>query len=550
MRTAVLLLACLIPHLAHGQITFGQVNSGASVPNAQSQGPRRTVTGTVTNAVTGEPIRKALVQMLGQAQGSALTGPDGRFRFDDVSEGQVLFFLQKPGFYDAGRVQRSEWANPDNRNFTVGADTNDFQLKLYPGGRIVGHITDSNGEPVENVMVQVLAEQIQQGRKQWQNRNMSNTDDDGAFKIDDLTPGRYIVFSGAHMLPSVSFNAPHDVSPPMYYPDASDTASAQTIDLQPGQEIQADFRLRAERGYRVVAHVSGAPANTGVNIAIQNSNGQIISFDGVRFEANTAQAILPAIPSGTWALQANVFGADGQRLEARQEFTVDHSDVMGLQLVLHPPVAIPITVNRAGSNQSDHLSETNNSQDGRRKFIPRYPGIQVSLVSDHQSSFAMQQGNPPQMMFRDIQPGKYKLRVQPFSNECVESATYGGIDLTRDYLVVGSEGSTQPVTIDMGTDCATLNLTVKPSEHPPAMMYAVIVPSSSFAEPNVQPLPAQGVVPLTLSPGSYQIYVFSNLEGLEYANPEAMRNYPTQSVTVEASQKTDLTVEITERKKE
>jgi uncharacterized protein (DUF2141 family) len=33
----------------------------------------------------------------------------------------------------------------------------------------------------------------------------------------------------------------------------------------------------------------------------------------------------------------------------------------------------------------------------------------------------------------------------------------------------------------------------------------------------------------TLSPGTYHVYAVSDLEGLEYANPEAMRGIPSQS---------------------
>ena len=62
---------------------------------------------------------------------------------------------------------------------TVDSGKNDFQLKLYPDARIVGHVTDGDGEPVESVNIQVIAEHIQQGRKQWQTRNGAATDDDG-----------------------------------------------------------------------------------------------------------------------------------------------------------------------------------------------------------------------------------------------------------------------------------------------------------------------------------------------------------------------------------
>lgn len=51
-----------------------------------------------------------------------------------------------------------------------------------------------------------------------------------------------------------------------------------------------------------------------------------------------------------------------------------------------------------------------------------------------------------------------------------------------------------------------------------------------------------------LSAGTYQVFAFANVDGLEYANPEAMRNYSGQSVTLEAGQTKDITVEISERK--
>jgi hypothetical protein len=57
-----------------------------------------------------------------------------------------------------------------------------------------------------------------------------------------------------------------------------------------------------------------------------------------------------------------------------------------------------------------------------------------------------------------------------------------------------------------------------------------------------------GSTQFTLSPGSYQVFAFSRVEGLEYANPEALRAYPSQSVTLEAGQKMDLTLDLAERK--
>jgi hypothetical protein len=137
----------------------------------------------------------------------------------------------------------------------------------------------------------------------------------------------------------------------------------------------------------------------------------------------------------------------------------------------------------------------------------------------------------------------------------VESATSGGIDLIRDYLVVNADGAAQPIIINMRSDCAILNLSVRPAEHQSPVAEFVVMPDSSSGKPNVNTLSvnagtgkgAPTLQPLTLSPGTYHVYALSSIDGLEYTNPQVMRNYPSKSVTLEAGHKTDLTVDLTER---
>jgi hypothetical protein len=515
-------------------------------PNNQTQVPRHSVTGTVSNAVTGEPVRRALVQMQGQTQGSVLTGPDGRFRFDDVPEGSVWLTSQKPGFFDARSFSLNEWGSMGNSSFTVDSGKNDFQLKLYPSSRIVGHVTDGDGEPVESVNIQVIAEQIQQGRKQWQIRNGAATDDDGGFRIEDLTPGRYVLLCGGRALPAMSWNGPRQVNPPMYYPDATDMTAAQVMELQPGQEFLADFHLRTERGYRVTAEVTGV--QFGGLPAIENASGQRVYFYGTKSDRSITEE---GVPSGTWTLVIEGGDREGHSFQTRQEFTVDHADVSGLQVQVQPNATIPVTVNHANAQTENQPAENPlvNLVNGR--FMAPNIAIQAQLVGADTSRQgnnypATLQGDPPTLRFMNIPAGKYKLEVQSFGNDCLESAMYGSVDLTRDYLVVSSNAGAQPITIDLRSDCAVLKVQVKADGR---NVFAVLVPSSPFAEPIVQPMMIQpmGFAQLTLSPGTYQVFAFSSLNGLEYANPEALRNCPSQSITLDAGQQKELTLELVER---
>ncbi len=509
-------------------------------PNNQTQVPKHTITGTVTNAVTGEPIRRALVQLFGQIQMSVLTGPDGRFRFDDVPEGQVVLNSQKPGFKAANA----------NKPQTVDSGSNDFALKLDPDARMSGHVTDGNGEPIEGANVQAMAEVIQQGRKRWQMGRTATTDDDGGFEIDDLTPGHYVIYCGGHPVPPTNWKGPREVDAPMYFPDAKETASAQVVDLQPGQEFAADFHLHRERGYTVSAQVIGLPAIGGIPLNLENDMGQPVRFGKTSFERARGQFTAEGVPSGTWILAFRGGDQAGNTYQIQQEFTVDHSDLTGLQVQVQPDATIPVIVNRADNQPAQPPSLVGNG-----RFLTQNVNVQARLIPDIPSRignyFAVMHGDPQSMKFRGVPAGKYQLSVQSFGDECVDSATYGGVDLMRDELVVGTGGAAQPVIINIGSDCAVLQAQIK-SENPSANI--VIVPTTGVQEPIVRPIGAQSaggptyVSQWNLSAGTYQVFAFANVDGLEYANPEAMRNYSGQSVTLEAGQTKDITVEISERK--
>jgi hypothetical protein len=522
---------------------YGQPAGRVSdVPN---QPPNRTVTGTVINSVSGLPVRQALVQMFGNSPATVLTGPDGRFQLNHVPEGQILLFVQKPGFFDASSIPGA--SGTPGSLVTVGSGKNDFRMTLYPAARIVGRATDADGEGVENISIQILSEQIAEGRKLSVLRSGANTDDDGFFRIDGLTPGRYKVFANGHLLPRSSWNAPPEVSVPAYYPDSRDLASAQQIEVRAGQEFRADFHLRSERGFRVVAAVSGMPDRANVGFSFEDASGQGVAFGPTSFDQSKAQFVAEAVSSGTWKLILSANDSQANSYELRQEIVVDDADVTDLQFRLHPLASIPVKVNHA-TNTVQPSSETDLAD----------TSLNASLISVEPSRYVaygrQALGSPPVGAFVNVSAGKNKLNMQPSGNECLESAWYGGVDLTRDFMVVGSGEYAQALTINLRADCASLTVKLQ-SEGQTRSGFVLIVPTSGLAEPAALPVtaptpiqPTNVSIPLTLSPGSYQVFAFSSLDGLEYANPEALRGYPSQTVNLDPGQKAELTLELIERK--
>src|SRR5262250_457839 len=206
-----------------------EVVAAPPVPAQLSQDARTySVRGMVVNSATGDGIRGALVQTSLGGQRARLTGPDGRFEFDNVPGGQAWFNVQKPGYFAPQQI--TPWARQPT--LTVGPDTPSMTLKLVPEGLIHGRISGDNGEPLESLQVYLLSERIEFGRKVHSDQRVLPTNDDGEFRFADLQPGKYFLFVGPSEGESFSAGSSEQRAQgygSIFYSSASDLASAAAI---------------------------------------------------------------------------------------------------------------------------------------------------------------------------------------------------------------------------------------------------------------------------------------------------------------------------------
>lgn len=532
MRVPSIYIAVLILCAA----TRGNAQDQFQQQTTQAQVPKTTVTGTVVNAVTGEPIRRAMVQLFSQQVISVLTGADGRFEMTGVPESSVSINANKPGYFDS-RFMGDQTGQ--NSSFTVGSGTNDFTLKLFPAAKITGRITEE-GEPIEGVPVMVLTEQIVDGRRRWSSGMQSVTDDDGVYRLDNLAPGSCAIEVLGRSLPRETWNAPLQVIAPVYYPSSGDAASAQHVSLKAGEQFQADFQLRSVRGYRVSGTVTGLPAGAGLSTSLLDESGQEVLGQNVQVDQQRGRFTIEGIPAGSWTLRMsashNLSNGPPQSFEARQEFSVTSSDLANLRLVLLPQVSIPVTVRHStGENGQPEAGQWLNvrliSSDGEGNVQPM-----MNTMSKDGSGSAQ---------FPAVPPGKYTLDVLSGGNECLESAWAGDTDLTREYLVIQPGGQPPSITLTMTGNCATFAPEFDTDDKAPQMASVVLVASSKVAEPRVIPVQTSGQNPaMLLSPGSYDVYAFTSLSNLAYGEPETMRQYSSQSIDAQPNQKLQVKLKI------
>jgi hypothetical protein len=146
-------------------------------------------------------------------------------------------------------------------------------------------------------------------------------------------------------------------------------------------------------------------------------------------------------------------------------------------------------------------------------------------------------------VIKNVQPGTYRVAVQTWGPNCLDSVTSGSLDLTRNELVVSAGSPPQPITVALRTDCAQLDASVNQK----AQANILVIADSHCIEPLSATVSSDKMTFANLSPGDYMVYAFTDVNGLEYTNPEVMRNFSGQHVTLAAGQKSSLTLDVIDR---
>lgn len=515
----------------------------AQGPQQLEPGKTYTLSGTVTNAATGEPIRRAVVHVNGPVQLSSFTGPDGRFQFTGIPQGQVFVTAERPGFFDEQSLHPGGYTSL-NFGISVGPGTNELHLQLTPEATIRGRVLDPDGEPVEGLQLQLIAQEIQEGRKVFQPRASAETDENGTYKMEGVTPGLYFIQTIVHPLFSQSWIRSVDAYPPQYYPNSPDLASAQALELKAGQEAEADFTVHAAPTATISGIVSGAPQN-GVSISYGNGDGQDSDAGYMQLDPATGKFVLRTVPFGSWTLHFTSNDVQGNTSYAEQQIDVNRPEITGIQVALQPLPSIPVVINRGASSGSVGPGSSGPQANQGR-------GVQLQLVSSNPNGerySASPQPNEPQgsISFQGVRPGKYKVVAQAFGPDCIESVSQGGVDLSRNDLLISPGSQPQPITVSLRNDCATLTGSVR-SESPTAGGLVLLIPEASNADPQLAPVESNRNFTFSdLTPGTYRVWGFSNVAGLEYANPDALREYPNQQVELAPGQKSSVNLDLVMR---
>ncbi len=532
------------------QVPAVTVGNGPGPAPSQPTAQKFTLTGTVVDDVTGEPIRKALVNLNGMQRRSVFSDGGGRFQFDGVPGGMVSLSAQKPGYFNQQDMLRGAVPSVE-----VGPNSPSTVVKLTPESVIAGKVTDANGVPLERVSLSLNYVDIRDGRRRWESKGSASTDEDGYFRFAGLRPGSYYV-SAAPFTPVVDTTLDAEQPPKsgyagVYYPGVPDLASASPIQLVAGQQAEANLSLSQVPVYAVSGTVSGYEPNQGVGLQVFDQSGVQVPT-GVEFSAENGRFDVHSLPAGAYVLKAYSSIGPSQPVRAELQFNLA-GDLHNLRLALAPAPTIQVVVNQVSNGQSN--------QARRARFVPNSAGppVTVRLIGSapgtgkSYAEFDPASGNQT-LVLRNVEPGRYTPVIDARESWYVSSAEYGQTNLLTDDLVVTAGVPAQTLTIELRNDSATLTGTVTVPDGVTTPVTVVAIPDkfvksalrAYYYPPRGKSEPNGGFVLDSIAPGDYTIFAFDQADGIEYANPDVLQKYVSQSthVTLSPNQRAKVTLEL------
>jgi hypothetical protein len=468
-------------------------------PPQQDQTGKASIEGTVVDALTHEPVKKASVMLNGRLGLIAVTDASGHFAFRQLPAGQYLVQAQSAG-YPVGRfgIELNRQAS-----VTIAGEEQkrDVTLSLTPGASVRGRILDEEGNPMPQCTVSAMQRTTTERSNGLVNANGgAQSDENGEYRIANLPAGKYYLMA----------NCPQTIPLPhafirrgsaadltrlayrnLFYPGTSDPSGAARVELQSGGLVAGiDFRMVPASGVTVRGRIrpSSFEGNSQVNLQPSDPLRRWVGQLGGRVNSSTGEFQFPNVQPGSYELEA--FATAGkQSYFARVPVEVGTSAPDPVELLMSPGAQISGTlVIEVDDKQPPNPNPVRIMLNplGSQMFFG--PSPQAEVKSD--GAF----------VFESVMPGRW--RVQLNGPGYVKSVALGDQEISGDEIEITLAGG--PLKIVVGTRFAQLAVSVSPPPAGPSALSGVAWGATAQNQQGFG-FDSQGVAHLSVPPGQYHI---------------------------------------------
>jgi protocatechuate 3,4-dioxygenase beta subunit len=330
----------------------------AQAPAPVLSGDKSSIEGTVVNAATGEPVKKARVTLapIGRRTLPYATTTDaaGHFLIDEVEAGRYDLTASRSGYLDQSYSPRGD---PNHRavlTLETGQDLKGMVFKLMPQGAITGRILNEDGDPVSDAIVDCMSIGYERGKRRLIGLDNATTNDLGEFRLPGLRAGNYVIRATyqSQERPLVeerpvaaaraAIQAAEERYITTYYPNTTNPGMASPIEVAAGAQIGGiNITLLRTRLVHIKGHVGTAGqtllGQLGVSLSPRGQT-QIWNSREVTADSRGGFQMDGVVPGPYFLKAAGV--VDGKRYSAEMAIDVRDANLEGLELTLQPPAEI------------------------------------------------------------------------------------------------------------------------------------------------------------------------------------------------------------------
>jgi hypothetical protein len=327
-----------IPAAIFSALMAWQFAQFAPAATAQQE-PAGAISGVLTSADQGVPVRKAQIRLTSpksKVARSTTTDAEGRYAFTGVAAGEYTLTASRPGYLDMVRGARRPGATAQGTLVTVadGQKLENISWTLPRAGVITGVILDEFGDPAFNVPVRAMRFLYSNGFRSLTSGGNGVSDDRGVYRIAGLQPGEYLVAAvprenvaaanaqadafaemaararaAGKPVPNVQGPAPPDPTGyvPMYFPGTPQGSGAATVRVGVSEEVPGiDIKLQVLRTVTVAGRLQSTEAAMPVSRLQLIDTTMPLSLVGIWFRdsSDSGGFSFPGVLPGSYLVKA------------------------------------------------------------------------------------------------------------------------------------------------------------------------------------------------------------------------------------------------------
>jgi len=475
------------------------------------------IAGVVVDASSGARMKRVRVTVNPYGRNdeakAVITGEDGKFSFQ-APKGKFVLLAEYRGAREPFG-QRGPGLGFNVAIFTgTDQDTSNLIFKWYAPGAISGRVVDERNEPVEGALVQLIRASVTAGRKMRATTAWARTDDRGQYRFGQRAGGTYfLAVTGEPWYSKTRANIGRerdaDAEPvrsfaPIYYPNAVEPGAAQAIELAPGVEMSADFRLTTVSGVNLHVRCEHPQGQQVLVSLVTDGIEGVTSIQRQEWMFGPDQTIAGILP-GRYELR--VEGRNGSTAIARRMIEVGSAD-LSVEVALTTRPSVSGTVKFPGKRPSRTVyirlvDESNNAT--------------VSRVLDANDAF----------QFEAMQPGRHRILLTSADGFFAAAVEVKGAP-AKGVLIDLQPGAQVKADILASDEIGTVKGFVMDGDKPAAGVLAVLAPVKDTGDPGdfrSFQTDSDGSFDYQLvRAGDYILFAADRLD-LEYRNPAAVRDY-------------------------